>query len=118
MATTFTLDEARTALPELLELADELVSVRAELTEQRSGSGPGALADLKGLEARLADLLDQIVGLGVELKGWAPLLVDFPVAHDDRVVLVCWLEGDRELAWYHELEHGFPGRRPLAHLGL
>ncbi|HEY6530942.1 MAG TPA: DUF2203 domain-containing protein [Acidimicrobiales bacterium] len=113
---TFTLDEARDTLPDLLELADELVEVRAELTEQRVASGPGSLADAKGLEARLADLLERIVALGVEVKGWAPLLVDFPVAHDDRVVLVCWLEGDRELAWYHEIEHGFPGRRPLAHL--
>jgi hypothetical protein len=115
---TFTLDEARAALPELLELADELVAVRAELTASRVVSGPGSMAELKGHEARLADLLGDIEALGVELKGWAPLLVDFPVAHDDRVVLVCWLEGDRELAWYHEVEHGFPGRRPLSHLGL
>ena len=115
---TFTIDEARAALASLLELADELVEVRAELTEQRVDAGPGSLADLKGLEARLADLLDRIVGLGVEVKGWAPLLVDFPVVHDDRVVLVCWLEGDRELGWYHELEHGFAGRRRLSHLGL
>jgi hypothetical protein len=115
---TFTIDEARSALPALLELAEELVVVRAELTEQRSDSGPGSLAELKGLEARLADLLDQIVRQGVEVKGWAPLLVDYPVEHDGRVVLVCWLEGDRELGWYHEIEHGFPGRRRLTHLGL
>ena len=115
---TFTIDEARASLPALLELADEVVEVRAELTEHRSESSPGALADLKGLEARLADLLDRIVRLGVELKGWAPLLVDYPVEHEGRVVLVCWLEGDRELTWYHEVEHGFPGRRPLDRLGL
>jgi hypothetical protein len=29
-------------------------------------------------------------------------------------VLLCWLEGDRELAWYHRLDTGFAGRRPLA----
>lgn len=118
MARTFTLDEARAALPELLDLADELVEVRAEVTEQQAASGPGSLADVKAAEARLADLLDRIVGLGVEVKGWAPLLVDFPVTHEERVVLVCWLEGDRELVWYHELAHGFPGRRRLTHLGL
>jgi hypothetical protein len=115
---TFTLAEARAALPELLELADELVSVRAELTEARIAARPGSMAELKGHEARLADLLGAIEALGVELKGWAPLLVDFPVTHDGRVVLVCWLEGDRQLGWYHEVEHGFPGRRPLTHLGL
>jgi hypothetical protein len=33
-------------------------------------------------------------------------------------VLFCWLEGDRDLRWYHEVELGFAGRRPLSHLGL
>jgi hypothetical protein len=77
---------------------------------------PAPLADLKGHEARLADLLDQIRGLGVQLKGWAPLLVDIEVVVDGRTVLFCWLEGDRELGWYHEVEHGFAGRRPLSEL--
>ena len=49
------------------------------------------------------------MGLDVQLKGWAPLLVDIPVEHDGRVVLLCLLEGDRELGWYHEVDHGFPG---------
>jgi hypothetical protein len=52
------------------------------------------------------------------VKGWAPLLVDVPVALEDRVVLFCWLEGDEDLAWYHELEHGFAGRRPISRLDL
>jgi hypothetical protein len=26
-------------------------------------------------------------------------------------VLLCWLEGERELAWYHKAEFGFAGRR-------
>jgi len=115
---TFTLDEAHAVAAEVVALGDELVAVRADLTARRSQAGPGSLAEVKGLEARLADLLDRIVGLEVQLKGWAPLLVDIPVVHEDRVVLLCLLEGDRELAWYHEIDHGFPGRRPLSHLGL
>ena len=115
---TFTPEEAFSAVPELLTLADQLVEVRAELTESRSAADPGPLADVKAAEARLADLLDQVGALGVQLKGWAPLLVDFPVEHDGRVVLLCWLEGDRDLSWFHEVAHGFPGRRPLSQLGL
>ena len=113
---TFTLEQAHAVAATVVELGDQLVDVRAELTERRADAEPGALAEVKGLEARLADLLDRIVGLGVQLKGWAPLLVDIPVEHDGRVVLLCLLEGDRELGWYHELDHGFPGRRPLAQL--
>jgi hypothetical protein len=113
---TFSLDEAHAVAAEVVQLGDEVVAVRADLTARRADAGPGSLAELKGLEARLGDLLDRIVGLDVQLKGWAPLLVDIPVEHDGRVVLVCLLEGDREAAWYHEIEHGFPGRRPLSHL--
>ena len=115
---TFAVAEARAVAAEVVRLGDEVVVTRAELTEERARTEPGALAAVKGLEARLADLLDQMVDLGVQLKGWAPILVDIPVEHEGRVVLLCLLEGDRELGWYHELEHGFPGRRPLSHLGL
>ena len=112
----FTPEQAHGLVPELVRLADMAVEVRADLTAASRAATPGPLADLKGLEAQLADLLDQIRDLGVQLKGWAPLLVDVEVAVGDRVVLFCWLEGDRELAWYHEAEHGFAGRRPLAGL--
>jgi hypothetical protein len=115
---TFTVDDAHAVAATIVELGDQVVDVRAELTEHRALGDGGALAELKGLEARLADLLDQIMALEVQLKGWAPLLVDIAVEHDGRVVLFCLLEGDREIGWYHELDHGFPGRRPLSHLGL
>ena len=28
-------------------------------------------------------------------------------------VLWCWLEGEAEIGWYHRLDCGFPGRRPV-----
>jgi len=115
----FTLDEARALMPELRTLADELIGVRAELTESTHAPDETVrLADRKALEAHLADLLDRIAQLGAQIKGWAPLLVDFPMRLDDRVVLLCWLEGDRELAWYHDADHGFAGRRRLRDLQL
>jgi hypothetical protein len=109
-------DEAHALVPELLELTDQAVEVRAQLTEAVRGAVPARPADVKALEARFADLLDRITGLDVQLKGWAPLLVDVVVDLGDREVLFCWLEGDRELSWYHELELGFAGRRPLGDL--
>lgn len=110
--------DAHALVPHLLELADDIVTVRAELTEAAHAVPAGPLADTKALQARLADLLDRLGDLDVQVKGWAPLLVDIPVEVEGREVLFCWLEGDRDLGWYHEVEHGFPGRRPLSHLGL
>ncbi|NJO56359.1 MAG: hypothetical protein HC834_08510 [Rhodospirillales bacterium] len=45
-------------------------------------SEPVTLAEAKGLEARLSDLLDQLVTLGLQVKGWAPLLVDLLTSSD------------------------------------
>lgn len=108
--------EAHALVPELVALTDRAVVVRAELTAATRDEPQAPIAEVKALEARLSELLDQIVGLGVQLKGWAPLLVDIPVAVGGREVLFCWLEGDRQLQWYHELAHGFAGRRPLSEL--
>ncbi len=113
-----TVSDAFGLVPELLELTDDAVRVRADLTEATRAEVPPSRADVKALEALFADLLDRIVGLGVQLKGWAPILVDVLVVVDGREVLLCWLEGDREFGWYHEVDHGFAGRRPLTDLGI
>ena len=111
----FTVDEARRVLADLLPVLDELVVVRAQAAELSAavrGGGRG-LADLKGYEARLDELMTAVQSTGAELKGFAPLLVDFPADLDGVPVLLCWLEGDRTLAWYHRSDLGFAGRRRL-----
>lgn len=75
----------------------------------------GGLPELKGAQARLDELLTQVQATGAELKAIAPLLLDFAGELDGVPVLLCWLEGDRELGWYHRADLGFAGRRPLPH---
>jgi hypothetical protein len=115
----FTLDEARALLPEVRRHAEELVVVRADLAEvsaalRRGTTSPlGGLPEAKALEARVHELIGWFAGEGVEVKGFAPLLLDFPSELDGSPVLLCWLEGERDLDWYHRPEHGFVGRRRL-----
>ena len=119
MGRIFTLDQARLLLPGLLARADEVVRARADLVELQSALNAGAatplggLPEAKALEARLSELLGWFTAEGLELKSIAPLLLDFPARLDGSDVLLCWLEGERELTWYHKPEHGFAGRRPL-----
>jgi hypothetical protein len=40
-------------------------------------------------------------------------LVDFPSLRDGREVYLCWEEGEPEIAFWHEPDTGFGGRRPL-----
>lgn len=111
----FTLAQAREVLGGLRPALDELVVLRADATELSAAvrAGGAGLADLKAYEARLDELMTTVQQTGVELKGWAPLLLDFPADLDGVPVLLCWLEGDADLAWYHRPDLGFAGRRRL-----
>jgi hypothetical protein len=119
MDRAFTLAEARQLMPDVLARADQLVEVRARLVEVQSAlaagvSSPlGGLPEAKGYQAQLSELIGWFTAEGLELKGIAPLLLDFPSELDGEPVLLCWLEGERELGWYHKLAHGFAGRRRL-----
>jgi hypothetical protein len=116
----FTLAQSRTELTRLRPLLDELVIVRADVVELAAaltaGGAPtvlGGLPEWKAAEARLNELMTEVQQTGAELKGLAPLLVDFPADFDGVPVLLCWLEGEAELTWYHRLDLGFAGRRRL-----
>lgn len=116
----FTVPEARAELARLRPVLDELVRVRADAAELAASLRPGGrdtdlggLPEWKAAQARLDDLMTTVQRTGAELKGFAPLLVDFPAELDGVDVLLCWLEGDHELSWYHRTDLGFAGRRPL-----
>jgi hypothetical protein len=119
MDRTFTLDEARALLPELREVASDLIAARADMMELQTAlslgqwSVLGGRPEAKALEARLSELLAWFTAQGLQIRGWAPLLLDFPSYLDGDEVLLCWLEGDEAIEWYHRPEHGFAGRRRL-----
>jgi hypothetical protein len=123
----FTPAEARAELAKIRPVLDEIVTVRADMVELTAAlstgghpslhSGPpsplGGLPEQKAAEARLNELMTSVQETGAELKGIAPLLVDYPADLDGVPVLLCWLEGEPELGWYHRLDLGFAGRRRL-----
>ncbi|GAA1595982.1 DUF2203 domain-containing protein [Actinoplanes couchii] len=116
----FTLPEARLELANLRPVIAEIITLRADMVELSAALVPGGeptalggLPERKFAEARLNELMTEIQQTGAELKGVAPLLLDFPADLDDVPVLLCWLEGDPDITWYHRADLGFGGRRPL-----
>jgi hypothetical protein len=116
---TYTLAEARAILPEVIRRADQFVTARADIAElmealQSGDPSPlGGVPEAKALEAQLDEILSWFGGQGLQVKGVAPLLLDFVSELDGEPVLLCWLEGETELGWYHRPQHGFAGRRRL-----
>jgi hypothetical protein len=116
----FTVAVARAELARLLPVLDAIIAMRADAAELATAlaqdcepTALGGLPEFKAAQARLDEMLSQVQQTGVTLKGIAPLLLDFPAEIDGVPVLLCWLEGDRSLSWYHRLDLGFAGRRPL-----
>jgi hypothetical protein len=127
----FTPEEANAALPEIRPLVEEMVARRAAhveaLTRQEEleghirGNGGGIppatlaeAADEVEREAKeLAKLVDEIAAYGVEVKDVDEGLVDFPALRRGETVLLCWKLGEDEVGYWHTIEDGAAGRRPL-----
>lgn len=54
-----------------------------------------------------------IQALGCELKDVQQGLVDFPSTIEGSVAYLCWQRGETSIAYWHTLETGFAGRRPM-----
>ncbi len=111
------LQEARGRLRRLRPHLGAIIAIRADLAELRADleahgrSARGGLAEAKAFEARLYAEIEAVSGADMHLKGYAPLLLDFPGERDGVPVLWCWLEGDDDIEWYHREDCGFAGRR-------
>jgi hypothetical protein len=115
----FSVETAREWLASAWDRIDGFVADRAALAEMRAaldGGPPTALggpAEAAHLEASLNATLAWFAEQHVEVKGWAPLLLDFPAVVEDAPALLCWVEYEPALEWWHRLDLGFAGRRRL-----
>ena len=128
---TFTPEEANAALVEVRPLVEEMVRERRaladaqqrqeELTTRIRGNGGGIEPSLVGeLEAEVqrraagvAHCIRGIDALGAQVKDLDTGLIDFPAIRQGEIVLLCWQLGEDEIRYWHTVEDGFAGRRPL-----
>jgi hypothetical protein len=64
----------------------------------------------------VAKCVNQIHGLGAQVKDADEGLIDFPALREGEEVLLCWKLGENEIGFWHGLEDGFAGRRSVAEL--
>tara|TARA_B100000745_G_C19848576_1_gene281713 strand:+ start:122 stop:532 length:411 start_codon:yes stop_codon:yes gene_type:complete len=62
-------------------------------------------------------ILTEINDEGILIKRIDTALVDFPhLLEDGKEIYLCWMQGEQEIEFWHEIETGFPGRRPINEL--
>ncbi len=130
----FTLEEAEAVLPEIrtvlnrlrgqkkkVELLEDQKAVEQLTWLQPDGSvSPKAGDAIVRIERQqlkeakmFTDLLKRVSDLGAQLKDLDAGLLDFFAMRGDELVLLCWRDGEERIAYWHDLESGFQGRRPI-----
>jgi hypothetical protein len=124
----FTVDEANALLPAVRTLTERIQENIRRLRNQSKAIvrhehlDPEATDFMDRLEenseiARLVsevkDGVEQIQSYGCICKGAEQGLIDFPCLLGAEVVFLCWQQGEPTVSYWHRIEEGFPGRRPL-----
>ena len=129
---TFTLEEAHSLLPVLRSLLKRAMDGKGVIEEvekelqdlkHRILLSGGLRVDVPAVAARRAerdkafqnikDTLAEIDAIGVQVKDLDIGLLDFPCAVGDEIVLLCWKYGEEKIEFWHGMEEGFKGRKPL-----
>src|SRR5579864_5344964 len=129
---TFTLDEAHNLLPVLSSLLkrsmdgkDVIEDVEKELQDlkHRILLSGGLMVDVPAVARRRAerdkafqnikDTLAEIDSIGVQVKDLDIGLLDFPCLVEGEIVLLCWKYGEEKIEFWHGVEEGFRGRKPI-----
>lgn len=63
--------------------------------------------------ARLEEALNRIQETGCLVKDLDTGLVDFPALREGREVYLCWKLGEPGIEYWHGVEEGYAGRKPL-----
>lgn len=122
----FTVEEANRTLPLVRRIAADIVIENERLQELlprlesvRLADDGTATTDLEALRtevalcsSRLEGYLGELAQVGCLFKG-PQGLVDFHSMRDGRPVFLCWRLGEEDIRFWHEVEGGFAGRRPL-----
>jgi hypothetical protein len=135
----YSLDAANALVPDLATVTgrlrdqrDELVGLRDAyrdregvvlgdvIDEAPEGEDADADPELRRLRLRMRGIVDQMQAdvawldeREIVLRDIGTGLVDFPALVSGRQVWLCWRSGEHAVGFWHNVDEGFAGRRPL-----
>ncbi len=120
----FTLQEANAFVPQLLDLVPKIQKLSVSLNNdfpdiknarEKAKWNGGSEQGVVYLNAVLKynNLMHKIEEVGCEVKGIREGLIDFPSIRDGKEVYLCWRMPEEEILFWHDLNSGFAGRKPI-----
>ena len=113
----FTVKEARRTLPLVKQIVRDILNNAFEI-RTIAESLNGQIEDNSEIES-LADQINyfmkELEEIGCTYKDWNFQigLVDFPSIIDDEEVLLCWRSDEEDILFYHSINEGYSGRKPI-----
>ena len=123
----FEVAEANAQVGELAELFAQVLQLRAQikplaaradtdLSRRSTADLNRDRAALQGLVETLEEAVREIAALGCVIRDLSVGLVDWPALHEGRPVWLCWQYGEAEVGYWHDINAGYAGRRPVSEL--
>ena len=122
----FTLVQARRMLSGIVHLVGEIVTLKAKLDgrgfdmyrhQYFGGSGPNGERFFPPELVRLAHIAKKLEQKGILVKEVGEGLIDFPhIRSNGEEVYLCWRVGETDIEFWHRIEDGFAGRKPVSEL--
>ena len=128
----FTLQQAENILPGVAAAIDEAIALKQKYQRmeserdslaQRVAIVGGARVDRASViennrsraEAAitLRECVEKIQGFGCLVKDLDIGLIDFPTLYREREVYLCWRRGESSIEFWHGVDEGFRGRKPI-----
>jgi len=118
------LEELRPLLRRLRDDRDAVARDQREAEQLRSATGNGKhhhqlerqQSSMVEIVERMESAVRQIDAWGITLRDIGSGLVDVPALANGRPIWLCWKLGEDDIAWWHELDAGIAGRKPLIEL--
>ena len=119
----YTLEEARAQLPWVEKRLAALRDARARLTdtEARQALADGSPTNGGGHPGKqvgeaFVELQNGMAAFdqrGILLRDLDSGLIDFPSVREGEEIYLCWIDGESDIGFWHSLDAGYAGRRPL-----
>jgi len=121
----FTIKTANEILPSVIEKFKNLKKEKNEVLKlehklQSSVSTTNQLEQYVSLKQELNraitqfyDAITELEDTGAMIKDIDQGLLDFPSKRFDEEIWLCWKEGETEIKFWHEIDSGFNGRKPV-----
>jgi hypothetical protein len=114
----FTPAEAGKTLPlvkkivkDILDTSREMRLFAEELDDEYIKYDP----HIKKMADEINSYMAELEEIGCYYKDWNFTigLVDFPAVINNREVLLCWRSDEDEIKFYHDIDAGYSGRKPI-----